>query len=306
MKKLNITKEQFEKSRYFKNKYGKLEYVSESGKVFKTNKGKVLMFKESIKDFAPGIQDWGTTIYVEPLGAELDWETVFSYVKHDCRQFPLLEQEIGVKPYETPSNRQIRNWIKKNPESFIDYLKECGYYDHLSELTAADDDSYDESTKKFGKKFSESEGGVTCHATCVDWDAPKTKTFKTLAQCKRWMETTADEIASEWGSMVEGLAVWAEDDELIVISGNGKVVAKFKIVPDYEDFHDPDEYYQESGKKFVNEGTKMHDALFDFINALAEYCDGYQVKQAIQEISDPVMRKKFDDMWQEAMTDRII
>ena len=66
MKKLNITKEQFEKSRYFKNKYGTLEYVSESGKVFKTNKGKVLMFKEAIKDFAPGIQDWGTTIYVEP------------------------------------------------------------------------------------------------------------------------------------------------------------------------------------------------------------------------------------------------
>ena len=46
MKRLNITKEQFEKSRYFKNKYGKLEYVSESGKVFKTSKGKVLMFRE--------------------------------------------------------------------------------------------------------------------------------------------------------------------------------------------------------------------------------------------------------------------
>ena len=47
MKKLNITKEQFEKSRYFKDKYGTLEYVSESGKAFKTSKGKVLMFKES-------------------------------------------------------------------------------------------------------------------------------------------------------------------------------------------------------------------------------------------------------------------
>ena len=46
MKKLNITKEHFEKSRYFKHKYGSLEYVSESGKVFKTNKGKILMFKE--------------------------------------------------------------------------------------------------------------------------------------------------------------------------------------------------------------------------------------------------------------------
>jgi hypothetical protein len=49
MKKLNITKEQFNRSRYFKNKYGELEYVSESGNVFKTNKGKVLKFKESKK-----------------------------------------------------------------------------------------------------------------------------------------------------------------------------------------------------------------------------------------------------------------
>ena len=49
MKKLNITKEQFEKSRYFKNKYGKLEYVSESGDIYKTSKGKVLKFvKESV------------------------------------------------------------------------------------------------------------------------------------------------------------------------------------------------------------------------------------------------------------------
>ena len=48
MKKLNITKEQFNRSRYFKNKYGKLEYVSESGDVYKTDKGKVLKFvKES-------------------------------------------------------------------------------------------------------------------------------------------------------------------------------------------------------------------------------------------------------------------
>ena len=46
MKKLNITKERFEKSRYFNKKYGKLEYVSESGKLFKTNKGQVLKFQD--------------------------------------------------------------------------------------------------------------------------------------------------------------------------------------------------------------------------------------------------------------------
>lgn len=50
MKKLNITKEQFNRSRYFQKKYGKLEYVSESGNIYKTNKGKVLKFlKESGK-----------------------------------------------------------------------------------------------------------------------------------------------------------------------------------------------------------------------------------------------------------------
>lgn len=46
MKKLNITKEQFNRSNYFQRKYGKLEYVSESGKQFKTSKGIVLEFTD--------------------------------------------------------------------------------------------------------------------------------------------------------------------------------------------------------------------------------------------------------------------
>lgn len=44
MKKLNMTKEQFNRSNYFQRKYGKLEYVSESGKLFKTNKGHIIKF----------------------------------------------------------------------------------------------------------------------------------------------------------------------------------------------------------------------------------------------------------------------
>ena len=51
MKKLSITKEAFEKSKYFTSKYRKLEYVSESGKLFKTEKGNILKFKESSKKF---------------------------------------------------------------------------------------------------------------------------------------------------------------------------------------------------------------------------------------------------------------
>jgi hypothetical protein len=49
MKRLNITKEQFNKSKYFQRKYGRLEYVSESGRYFKTDKGHVLRFNESKK-----------------------------------------------------------------------------------------------------------------------------------------------------------------------------------------------------------------------------------------------------------------
>jgi hypothetical protein len=42
MKKLNITKKQYEESKYFNKKYGALKFVSESGKLFKTDKGVVL------------------------------------------------------------------------------------------------------------------------------------------------------------------------------------------------------------------------------------------------------------------------
>ena len=54
MKKLSITKEAFNKSRYFKNKYGSLKYVSESGDLFKTSKGKILKFKESSRESIGG------------------------------------------------------------------------------------------------------------------------------------------------------------------------------------------------------------------------------------------------------------
>ena len=48
MKRLNITRKQYSESKYLQKKYGKLAYVSESGKVFKTDKGKLLKFKESV------------------------------------------------------------------------------------------------------------------------------------------------------------------------------------------------------------------------------------------------------------------
>jgi hypothetical protein len=75
MKKLNITKKQYDESKYFNKKYGALKYVSESGKFFKTDKGVVLALEgtesqgaessegdgqttdESLKDIGNAIKD---------------------------------------------------------------------------------------------------------------------------------------------------------------------------------------------------------------------------------------------------------
>ena len=147
MKRLNITKEQFNRSRYFQRKYGKLEYVSESGKLFKTNKGQVLKFNESIRDIGYGVQDWGSTVYVEPLGAEMSWEDVYFIVRHDCSIYPRLEKMVGVGPREKPTDDMIRSWIEKRPKEFVEYLKELGAYNDNFDGDQYDD--YEESTKKF-------------------------------------------------------------------------------------------------------------------------------------------------------------
>ena len=52
MKKLNITKKQYDESKYFNKKYGALKFVSESGKLYKTDKGVVLAL-ESVDDEEP-------------------------------------------------------------------------------------------------------------------------------------------------------------------------------------------------------------------------------------------------------------
>lgn len=64
MKKLNITKKKFNESRYFQTKYGKLEYVSESGKLYKTTKGKVLKFNEGVEQ--PPVEESHNDIENDP------------------------------------------------------------------------------------------------------------------------------------------------------------------------------------------------------------------------------------------------
>ena len=89
MKKLNITKEQFNRSSYFQRKYGKLEYVSESGKLFKTNKGKVLRFNESADQTLEDIVDNIVTLSILSRDAE-SAEEMFRDLKQELSNMGLL------------------------------------------------------------------------------------------------------------------------------------------------------------------------------------------------------------------------
>ena len=106
MKKLNITKETFEKSKYFTNKYGKLAFVSESGRLFKTNKGKILMFKESGKKLVKEGAGAGYTVKIKDLkfGKILDKKYIEQEKKyesyHECKVEILPgEYEIEAEDY---------------------------------------------------------------------------------------------------------------------------------------------------------------------------------------------------------------
>ena len=168
MKKLNITKEQYNKSRYFKDKYGKLEYVSESGKLFKTNKGQVLKFKESKKSF----DDFGDIDTLQAIhDRELDSmisdgieEKNFlgirglnkgtygggeKFLQWNDKEllYDDFEYEIQERFPESQEG-EFEAWIHdpRNKKKIKSILPELDWY--------FNDDSYLESTMKFGKKFT--------------------------------------------------------------------------------------------------------------------------------------------------------
>lgn len=59
MKKLNITKKQYDESKYFTKKYGALKFVSESGKLYKTDKGVVIALEGTEKQDVPPAEGEG-------------------------------------------------------------------------------------------------------------------------------------------------------------------------------------------------------------------------------------------------------
>ena len=56
MKKLNITKKQYDESKYFNKKYGAIKFVSESGKHYKTDKGVVLALEGTEQNGDPNAE----------------------------------------------------------------------------------------------------------------------------------------------------------------------------------------------------------------------------------------------------------
>ena len=158
MKKLPITKEAFERSTYFKNKYGKLEYVSESGKVFKTNKGKILKFtKESMEN--------GDKLKVEMLCKKLErnYDTLkYDEIEDELRGAGFQLDEYGGGKYGSPYAVFVHPCgIVVN----IEYLfvrtspgKDSWQADDVTNFYWMDDPGYQrwstESSKKFDKKFT--------------------------------------------------------------------------------------------------------------------------------------------------------
>ena len=143
MKKLKITKERFEKSRYFQKKYGKLEYVSESGNLYKTNKGKVLMFKESSSRY--GLNDVKTDGDVFRAIEKIcssegrDSESIFTNCARHQVVWELEEKLLNGENLNTIDRLNIACLLASN-------LDHDDSYEPM--------DGYNESTRKFGKKFA--------------------------------------------------------------------------------------------------------------------------------------------------------
>ena len=194
MKKLNITKEAFEKSRYFKNKYGTLEYVSESGKLFKTNKGKVLMFKEGIGDSIK--RGWnkiksgankvghfiGRSAMMQPKGDHIEvWNAKYlSKGEAERANSPVMSGKIvlssridgryifeidgdidsSVKIGDFMDFQNIDTPHRERGTGYVEKINGNKLYLRIHKDMISDKSNFKESSKKFGKKFKESVGDV--------------------------------------------------------------------------------------------------------------------------------------------------
>lgn len=113
MKTLKITKKQYDESKYFTKKYGKLKFVSENGKVYKTDKGKLIQFSEK-SDFDGIENSWGrirevvesTSATVEEAAEKMK---VFESITTD-----LLESRVAAKKATSAAKKA------ENETKFVD------------------------------------------------------------------------------------------------------------------------------------------------------------------------------------------
>ena len=137
MKKLNITKDKFTESKYFQTKYGKLEYVSESGNIYKTSKGKILKFNESQNDVT--IDDF-RRMYGNNAA-----EALIKYcdVKNKDAESVINGSDADMARFE--------NWAKK--VLHVDIYDKFSGYDYDSDLddsrSEVDESSNDDMDKEF-------------------------------------------------------------------------------------------------------------------------------------------------------------
>lgn len=168
MRTLKITKEHYNKSRYFQNKYGKLKYVNESGDLYKTNKGNLIKFVEAKKksdfDGAPNVLD--------ELIRKLDSATEdLEYVQKLREKLARFTLEAIQKRKEAKAAMSAARSLDKETKFLDDDAKEFAEYlglqdggsmffavmDHLKKTgvlvtkkakVASQDDSYDKILEK--------------------------------------------------------------------------------------------------------------------------------------------------------------
>lgn len=218
MKKLNITKKQYDESKYFKNKYGAIKFVSESGKHYKTDKGVVLALESEIKkeDGDDSIID-RLTADKEDKGSDEGEVTrgeltdilkdVVAEVEKVCDAQDISFEEVaGVEKPEGESDEgadkdevvATKEEVAEVLSGVIDTVEKVADKNDI-ELPKKDDDDDKEDDDKEDKEDKE---GTTDECTVTEGDD---KCGDKLAQIRKILmsdELSADAMVSEIGELV--------------------------------------------------------------------------------------------------------
>lgn len=218
MKKLNITKKQYDESKYFTNKYGAIKFVSESGKHYKTDKGVVLALESEIKkeDGDDSIIDRLTDDKEDKGGAEGDvtrgeltdiLKDVVAEVEKVCDAQDISFEEVaGVEKPEGESDEEAdKDEVVATKEEVAEVLS--GVIDTVEKVADKNDielpEKEDDDDKKDDEKEDkEDKDGTTDECTVTEGDD---KCGDKLAQIRKILmsdELSADAMVSEIGELV--------------------------------------------------------------------------------------------------------